>query len=97
MGDVMVTGRMSGIKKEKGLRILKRNGMNASRAINLMFDKVIEQGNVDFLDDSAKVDESSWGDAVAFVDALSEKRETRFDSMTKAEVKMDRLASRGLV
>ena len=97
MADAMVTGRISSIKKEKGLRVLERNGVSASRAINLMFDRAIDSGNVDFLGVPAKADESHWKEAALFVDGLSEKRETKFDSMDKAEIKADRLASRGLM
>ena len=61
--DAMVTGRMPERKKQQGLRVLKRDGMNASQAVTLLFDR----------------------------------RSTRFDDMTKAEIKLDRLAAKGLV
>lgn len=98
MADAMVTGRMSEWKKQQGLRVLKRNGMNASQAVNLLFDRLIEEGNADFLlqDDDASADER-WASAARFVDDLSRKRVTGFDDMTKAEIKLDRLASKGLV
>ena len=40
--DAMVTGRMPERKKQQGLRVLKRDGMNASQAVNLLFDRLIE-------------------------------------------------------
>lgn len=47
--DAMVTGRMPERKKQQGLRVLKRDGMNASQAVNLLFDRLIEEGSADFL------------------------------------------------
>ena len=41
--DAMVTGRMPERKKQQGLRVLKRDGMNASQAVNLLFDRLIEE------------------------------------------------------
>ena len=90
--DAMVTGRMPERKKQQGLRVLKRDGMNASQAVNLLFDRLIEEGQ----DGDASADER-WASAARFVDSLSRKRSTRFDDMTKAEIKLDRLAAKGLV
>ena len=42
MDDSMVTARMLDEKKRKGARILAREGLSASQAINLMYDKMIE-------------------------------------------------------
>lgn len=95
MADAMVTGRMSEEKKERGLRVLKRNSISASQAVNLMFDRLIKEGDVSFLGGAKKdVDETRWRSAANFVDSLSHKRVTRFDNMTKAEIKMERLKSR---
>lgn len=98
MADVMVTGRMPERKKQQGLRVLKRRGLNASQAVNLLFDRLIEEGNADFLlqDDDASANER-WTSAAHFVDGLSRKRSTRFDDMTKTEIKLDRLSAKGLV
>ena len=59
---------------------------------------LIEEGSADFLlqDGGASADER-WASAARFVDSLSRKRSTRFDDMTKAEIKLDRLAAKGLV
>ena len=98
MADAMVTGRMSERKKQQGLRVLKRDGMNASQAVNLLFDRLIEEGSTDFLlQDSDVSTDEQWVSAAYFVDSLSRKRSTRFDDMTKAEIKLDRLAAKGLV
>ena len=99
MGDSMVTGRMSDSKKKAAARILQRQGLNASQAINLMFDKIIKEGSAAFLreEKSREDSELSWSSAAQFVDSLSSERKTRFDGMSKAEIRMDRLRARGLV
>ena len=93
----MVTGRMPERKKQQGLRVLKRDGMNASQAVNLLFDRLIEEGSTFLLQDSDVSTDERWVSAAHFVDSLSRKRSTRFDDMTKAEIKLDRLAAKGLV
>ena len=88
MADAMVTGRMPERKKQQGLRVLKRDGMNASQAVNLLFDRLIEEGSTDFLlQDSDVSTDERWVSAAHFVDSLSRKRSTRFDDTTKAEIK----------
>ena len=42
MDDSMVTARMLEKKKREGARILSREGLSASQAINLMYDRMIE-------------------------------------------------------
>ena len=99
MDDSMVTARMLDEKKRKGARIPAREGLSASQAINLMYDKMIEEGEAGFLRaDSSRIgDEAKWAAASRFVDSLSSKRASRFDDMTKAEVRMERLRSRGMM
>lgn len=98
MGDAMVTGRMSEDKKLRGGNVLKRSGINVSQCINLLYDRMIEEGNIDFLTKETPVeDNSKWRNAAEFVDSLSEPQTTRFDTMTKAEIRMARLKDRGLM
>lgn len=98
MTQCMVTGRMDEAKKTAANRILRREGLNASAAINLMYDRIIEQGSADFLGlvESAPSSDD-WKAAAAFVDSLSSKRKSRFDGMTDAEIRTDRLRKRGLL
>ena len=49
MDDSMVTARMLDEKKRKGARILAREGLSASQAINLMYDKIKGGGGGGFL------------------------------------------------
>lgn len=98
MADAMVTGRMPEQKKQRGMRALQRSGLNISQAVNLMFDRLIEEGNADFLlQGDLKPVSERWASSASFVDGLSRKRATRFDTMTKAEIKLERLAAKGLV
>ncbi len=99
MEDSMVTARMLAEKKRQGASILSREGLSASQAINLMYDKVIEEGGVSFLlsDDVRLRDEEKWAAAARFVDSLSTKNSSRLDDMTKAEARRERLRSKGLM
>lgn len=96
MSSVMVTGRMDSRKKQRGLAILEREGSNASQAINRMFDRIIESNSAEFLFEEKDASESLRA-AASFVDSLSEKRASRFDSMSKEEIKQERLSSRGAI
>lgn len=96
MADAMVTGRMPEEKKADGVRILQREGLSASQAINLMFDKVIEGQSAAFLAAPSSDRRAAWSAAAAFVDSIPKKRMTRFDDMSRAEAKMERLRARGL-
>lgn len=75
MGEAMVTGRMAPGKKRRGALVLQREGINASQAINRMYDRIIEDGNAEFLTDRCVADdESAWARAAEFVDSLCTKR-----------------------
>ena len=49
METAMVTGRMTPQKKEAGNAILKRAGLNASQAINRLYDRLIEERDAAFI------------------------------------------------
>lgn len=95
MAEAMVTGRMSQEKKRQGARILQDAGLNTSQAINLLFDKLIEEQSASFLSqNTTPSNDTAWKNATEFVDTLSSPHKTRFDSMTKAETKTERLKHR---
>lgn len=97
-GYSMVTARMGDEKKRAGARVLAREGMNASQAINRLYDRIIKEGSARFLDGSTPAQEArTWENAARFVDSLSAPRASRFDSMTKAEIRAERLRARGLM
>ena len=98
MDEAMVTSRMPASKKERAARILQRSGLNASKAINLLYDRIIEDGDASFLIGSnAHRDADTWENAARFIDGLSERRESRLHAMSKTEIKQDRLRQRGLM
>ena len=98
MESSMVTGRMPAERKEAGNAVLARAGLNASQAINLLYQRLIDEQDSSFLTKAGdSPSPADWAQAAAFVDALVEPRETRFDTMTRAEIKLDRLASKGLI
>jgi len=75
---------------------LKAAGLNASQAINLLFDRLAETGNADFLTGQTSSAEDRWEEALRFVDSIPRKRASQFDSMSKTEAKLSRLATHGL-
>lgn len=100
MESAMVTGRMDSGKKFAAARILEREGLSASQAINLMYDRIIEDGSASFLaKENAQLlcTDDRWAIGAKFVDSLTRKRESRFDDMSKSEIRVERLASRGLM
>ena len=99
MPTSMVTGRMDDYKKERGAQVLSQAGLTASRAINLMYDRIISEQDVTFLLPDAQATPPAERIQVAaqFVDSLSRKTSSRFDDMTKAQIRTERLASRGLM
>ena len=102
MGDVMVTARMPERKKQRAQKIIHRSDKNTSQVINMLFDRILSEGNLNFLEERLspshqEVDRSRWQRAMHFVDSLSEEKQTRFDAMTKDEIKRERLQSRGLI
>lgn len=98
MADSMVTGRVPAQKKAQAVSILQHDGLTASQAINLMFNKLISEQSASFLKDEASdtPTPTQWQSAARFIDAIPTPRSTRFDAMTRQEAKMDRLRSRGL-
>lgn len=97
MNDAMVTGRMPSDKKTQGARVLQNNNLTASEAINLLYDKLIQEGSADFLTKDSTPKDVAWQNAARFVDSLSSPQQSRFDTMTKNEIKAERLRKRGLL
>ncbi len=97
-GEAMVTARMGDEKKRAVGRVLAREGLNASQAINRLYDRIIEEDSARFLDGTSPSQNAhAWENAARFVDSLSTPRTSRFDSMTKAEIRTERLRARWLM
>jgi len=98
MDDAMVTGRMSAEKKAAGAKVLAKAGLNASQAINLLYDKLEEEQNADFLIHRIP-EQREWESAAKFLDVLASPIpiETRFDNMTRGQIKLERARSKGRI
>lgn len=98
MDDAMVTSRMPPEKKEAGSRVLEKAGLNASQAINLLYDRLEAEQNADFLI-HRKAEKREWESAAVFLDAIASPVpiETRFDTMTRGEIKHERAKAKGLM
>lgn len=72
MAESMVTGRIDAGKKARVGQILQQNGMNASQAINLLYDKIEQTGNCNFLSKAPSVSANveTWKRATSYIDSL---------------------------
>lgn len=96
MEDAMVTARMSAEKKAAGAKVLAKAGLNASQAINLLYDKLEEEQSADFLM-HRKPEPREWESAAKLLDALHMEIDSRFDNMTRGEIKLERAKAKGWV
>ena len=98
MGDTMVTGRMPADKKQAGARVLAQAGLNASQAINLLYDRLNAEQSAEFLT-GRQADSREWESAARFIDSIAATApvHTRFDNMSRDEIKLDRLRAKGAV
>ncbi len=100
MAEVMVTARMSAAKKESGNAILGSLGTNASRAINQLYDYILENRCLPF-DSKAggrSFSEEELARAVELVDGITTlPAGNSFASMSDDEIRRSRLAFRGLL
>ena len=96
--DAMVTGRMSADKKAAGNKVLEELGLNPSQAINMLYDRLIADGDAAFLGferpaPTAEQIVDTWN----FVRGLALPRFTRFDGMTNADIALERARAKGVV
>ena len=98
MDEAMVTGRMSAEKKAAGAEVLARAGMNASQAVNLLYDRLVEEQDVAFLQ-RHEVTPYEWESAARLIDSIPSPVpiSTRFDNMTRGEIKLARAKARGVI
>lgn len=94
--DAMVTGRMSASKKERGNRVLSELGTNASKAINALYDYVIEHRALPFPADLPDKSEL-LRTATNLVDAIPKVRlNERYAEMSVKDARRERLSSQAL-
>ena len=96
MEDAMVTGRMSAEKKAAGAKVLAKAGLNASQAVNLLYEKLEEEQSADFLIHRMP-ERREWESAAKFLDSLHMPIDPKFETMTKSEIKLARAKAKGLV
>ena len=91
----MVTARMSAEKKAAGNKVLERAGLNASQFINKVYDRIIEDQDARIVG-GGKATLADWKRAAKFVDSIASPApvSTRFDSMTKGEIALERYKTR---
>lgn len=91
MSEAMVTGRMSTAKKKAGNKVLSNIGVNASQAINQLYDYIIEHGRLPFSESKERtISAKEWKEAKEFVASIPFKN--RFSTMTDDEIRQERLA-----
>lgn len=101
MNEATVTSRMSSLTKERAQKVFSKRGTNASKVINTLFERVIAEGDVSFLLESERqketLEKQNLKRAIEFVDSIPRSNESRFDNMSKREIKKQRLVDRGLL
>lgn len=94
--DAMVTGRMSASKKERGNRVLSELGTNASKAINELYDYVIEHRALPFSTDQPDKSEL-LRTATSLVDAIPKVQlDERHAQMSVKDARRERLSQQAL-
>ena len=96
MGNAMVTARMSQSKKDAGNKVLESLGYSASRAINELYDCILETGALPF---TAKTYQAPAKEqialALAFVDSIAIVEPDEFDALDARELKKHKLIAKG--
>lgn len=100
VADAMVTGRMTREKKEEGNRILESLGTTPSKAINQLYDFLIERKRLPFEEKAERheIDPEKLAEARAWVRSFrrSQPLDPHFANMTTKEAKRERLIAKGL-
>ena len=95
MSSTMVTARMDEHKKMRGNAILKRQGKTPSDVINELYDIIIKEGGVPWVQDTggiASMSEEEIKQAYDFIRSIPAPK-SRFSNMTDDEIKKERLSA----
>ena len=97
MDAAMVTARMPRSKKDAGNKVLGDLGYTASRAINELYDFVLETGSLPFHSTREKgtPDREQLQHALAFVDSIAIVEPSEFDALDADELKRRKLVGKG--
>lgn len=90
MGNAMVTGRMSGEKKQAGNAILNKLDVTPSAAINMLYDYIIKNKKLPFEDNSSKEDsnflQNKFDQAEKFLNGIP-LANNKFSNLSVEEIK----------
>ncbi|MBQ9002305.1 MAG: RelB/DinJ family addiction module antitoxin, partial [Eggerthellaceae bacterium] len=79
-----------------GNAVLAKEGLNASQAVNVMYDRLLRDQDADFLT-GREVPPHEWQSAAKLIDSIHIPINTRFDNMTRGEIKLERAKAKGWV
>ena len=96
MADAMVTARMPQSKKEAGNEVLRKLGYTASKAINELYDRVLETQSWPLARaEMSAVDPQRLAEALSFVDGIARVSADDFVDFDFDEAKRRRLVAKG--
>ena len=70
--------------------------MNASQAVNMLYDRLVEEQDASFLE-RHEVEPREWESAARLIDSIYIPVNPRFDNMTRGEIKLARAKARGVI
>jgi antitoxin component of RelBE/YafQ-DinJ toxin-antitoxin module len=99
MSEAMVTAKMGAAKKAAGAAVLEKIGLNASAAINELYDYLIIHGSMPDL--SKNKNDSSWeqklAEAAEWFDEIDLGAGNALCTMSDTEIHEARLKDKGLL
>lgn len=92
MADAMVTSRMTKAKKDAGNRVLESLGLNASQAVNRLYDYLIEEQRLPFETiPTQRPSADQIRDAIAYIDSIPVKNS--FSALSDEDIGKRKLES----
>ena len=96
MADAMVTARMPQSKKDAGNKILRELGLNASLAVNELYDYILETHTWPLAAKKTnEINALQLADALAFVDNIARVPKDSFIDIDYDQAKRQRLIEKG--
>jgi antitoxin component of RelBE/YafQ-DinJ toxin-antitoxin module len=96
MADAMVTARMPQSKKDAGNKILRELGLNASLAVNELYDCILETHTWPLAaQKKSEIDTTQLANALAFVDSIARVPKDSFIDIDYDQAKRQRLIGKG--
>jgi antitoxin component of RelBE/YafQ-DinJ toxin-antitoxin module len=96
MTDAMVTARMPQSKKDAGNLVLRKLGLNASQAVNELYDYLLETHTWPLATQKkSEINAAQLTDALAFVDSIARVPKDSFIDLDYDQAKKQRLIEKG--